>query len=1154
MPLKNPGHSKRHPMPNRKLSPIRCPVIATIGLLGGMVLATVGAGAAEPEKATTAPDGSPGSRVPDWDARGTGPLPWQGISCLDANEDGSLTAVGTIAPSGDPNVILIDGTGKVVRAQAAGQRWINQVALDSSSATVFALSTMPEGRAGDFCTVFACGAQVTALPGRLGQDDFALNLFHYGEHSNHCGAILRPTDEGGAAVFGNRILWFRGDGPKPSGEASFPRPQNAVTVSLATGPSGHVVVGCTGVLARDGEPQNNLWLLAPHGASPLWSRPVQAEVDPSPAPEKGLYGTPTLPDGKREELPQTDVRISAPLSVAIDGAPEPRRIAVADYQGWQRWIRSSASRREQNYGVRFTSGRPAITVYDAAGKVVRRFGPEQFAAAWLDLRFLAGGRQLVAYPHHWTSRGLAGQAILPADREARTASLLDVETGDVRPLVFPDAISDLAVSESGRVVAGCWNGRVYFLDAERWPPKPERNDPKSTVPLPPGIDVGGPSLVAINREGTRVLVATTNGVVRRFDREGREVWKNDLNQSVPRVPKPWVTDSRAEQIGPGVWQMPRGRVESDMGGQRVIEAPGGLILIEGHAGLSIEREWAAMEAAGLDPRRIKYVLATHEHGDHGPGAYLWRVLTGAQFVCSEEMAYSLQHHIPLCSGYGFHPPVPTDIRISQDIDLDLAGLKVRAVRLPGHTYGSMGWLFQKGDKKYVATGDLIMPDGVLGYAESINFSAADVLASLRKLESLRADVVLPGHGPWGNPDRYIAAGISVGRHVGWGKFPPEDPDRHFRLTQKNVLVAAWNIDAASADFGDIDGDGRPDAAIVAPSGEGTSVKLFLNKGGRFDLEPDREIPVPQVASCSKIRLRQLNDDRTADFLIGGTTAALLTSRGQWPDYEVELLNADSLNQLRTADVDGDGQRVPLVDRRFGAFEIVRRTAGGVQLVPMKPEVRGPYADLQAIDLNGDQKPDLVTSYGQVFLRQVGGRWPEQPSQSLPLPQPDDWCSLAVGDFNADKKPDVVLLSYGMKQPVAAVYSNTGEPAKPFRDRPDATLDLSRPGGPGNRAPPPGLLRDSPPVADWNGDGIDDLIIGRGQDNAVLILLGGKAGLDLTRSATINLDYRLHYETGLHVADYNADGRADLTALGYTNTGVGAGGPLAVYVWLQPQGP
>src|SRR5439155_2481864 len=310
----------------------------------------------------------------------------------------------------------------------------------------------------------------------------------------------------------------------------------------------------------------------------------------------------------------------------------------------------------------------------------------------------------------------------------------DIGTGKVSRLTFPDAISDVAVSERG-AVAGCWDGRLYLLS--------ETDLAKARRPA--GVAVGGPSLVRVSRDGSRVVAAGTGGVVRLLDAAGKERWQTDLNKSVRRGLKSWVDQARALSIAPGVWQLPGGRVESDLGGQRLIEAPDGLILIEAHAALSFESEWAAIKAVGLDPMRVKYVLTTHEHGDHSPGAYLWRVVTGAKFVCSEEMAYTLQHHIPQNTDYGLHPPVPTDIVIKKDTELDLAGLKVRAIRIPGHTAGSMAWHFEKSGKKFVAFGDLTMPLGVLGNAGSVNFSATDILSSLRKLNELEVDYVLPGH-------------------------------------------------------------------------------------------------------------------------------------------------------------------------------------------------------------------------------------------------------------------------------------------------------------------------------------------------------------------------------------------------------------------------
>ncbi len=510
--------------------------------------------------------------VPEWDRRGSGPLPWQGIACLDLNSDGRWLALGTIAPPGDPNVFLLDAEGKLVRTAEAGQRWLQQVAVDPTGQVLHALCTMPAGKASDFPTVFACGKQTVAIPPHLGEEGWPGNLFHYGDHSNHVGVNLRGFARGGVAVYSNRVLWLTSEDGKPESQVEFPRPANSVTVSLAAAESGHAVVGCSAHRKDGAVPESNLFLLAPGNRKPLWSRAVMSDTDKVNPPEKGRYGTPTLPDGKREELPQKDVPVFAPLSLALLGHDTPRLIAAADYPGWQRWIRSSATLREQHYGTRFEPARPTVTVYDSKGQLVRRFGPELFPRPlWVDLRFRGDGKYLLAYPHHWTCRGLAGQTILPADSEARTLFVLEVGTGKVRSVEFPDSISDLAASETGPVIAGCWDGNVYVLD----------EDCLSKGKLPSAIAVGGPSLVASSRDGARLVVASTAGEVRLLDRTGKEQWRKDLNRLVKPVLKPWVANARAQEIGRGVWQLPGGRVESDLGGQRVVEAPDGLILIEG---------------------------------------------------------------------------------------------------------------------------------------------------------------------------------------------------------------------------------------------------------------------------------------------------------------------------------------------------------------------------------------------------------------------------------------------------------------------------------------------------------------------------------------------------------------------------------------------
>jgi hypothetical protein len=199
--------------------------------------------------------------------------------------------------------------------------------------------------------------------------------------------------------------------------------------------------------------------------------------------------------------------------------------------------------------------------------------------------------------------------------------------------------------------------------------------------------------------------------------------------------------------------------------------------------------------------------------------------------------------------------------------------------------------------------------------------------------------------------------------------------------------------------------------------------------------------------------------------------------------------------------------------------------------------------------------DLLTSYGQLYRRRAGGgTFGKAPAARLPRGATKDWAFLAVGDFNGDGKPDAALFNYGMegKSTSARIFHGRGRKALTFGGKEDAVLPLSAllsSAKKSKEAFP--LVRDTPVVADWDGDGIDDLVVAHGQCDEVLVFLGDKkGGLSKGRVRRIALEYRVHYEHGVYVGDFNGDGKADLAVFGYTNTGVGAGGPLAVYIWLQ----
>jgi hypothetical protein len=452
----------------------------------------------------------------------------------------------------------------------------------------------------------------------------------------------------------------------------------------------------------------------------------------------------------------------------------------------------------------------------------------------------------------------------------------------------------------------------------------------------------------------------------------------------------------------------------------------------------------------------------------------------------------------------------------------------------------MSWAFAKDGRTYVATGDLLMPGGLLGYFGSMDFSAADVLASLRKLRELRPDEVLGGHG--GGPGAaFIGAGIAAGQATGWGKMTPEKPDPLYQFKQKNYMVAAWLLPIQAFACGDIDGDGKADLAVATPTGTGSTIRVFLNKGGSFAAKADFEIPVPGVHPAGRLRIAHVNDGKVADFLIAaeGEAAAAISRDGKLDWQVVPIRGVTRATQFLAGNVGPGGRKGLIIGSRFcqghnvawlgddGAFRI--RNAKAPDRI---------YFDLALADLNGDGKSDLIASCGDVLLRQPGGELPETPTFRLKPPAGElaGWVFMAVGDFNKDGWQDVVLLANGKDGVLAALYLNTHDPQRPFGEEPVAFT-----------VPDAAVLRDGPTVADWNGDGVPDLVLAAKDARGVRILLGDRRdGLKPDRIVSIPLDYTLHYDARIEVADINGDGLPDLVGWGLSPTGA-----AAVWVWLRP---
>jgi glyoxylase-like metal-dependent hydrolase (beta-lactamase superfamily II) len=182
-----------------------------------------------------------------------------------------------------------------------------------------------------------------------------------------------------------------------------------------------------------------------------------------------------------------------------------------------------------------------------------------------------------------------------------------------------------------------------------------------------------------------------------------------------------------------------------------------------------------LDAIGRDLEDIDAILLTHSHADHQGIAERVRNATGAT-------AYAHPLEIPALTGkaeggmppffkQGFRPFiyrfVAHGLRNGVARRLPVAGLtefadgevvdvpgKPRVVHVPGHTPGSCALHLEGRDILF--TGDALSTiDLLTGRAgpalppDFINESSAEALESLTRLEGLRAQTVLTGHGePW----------------------------------------------------------------------------------------------------------------------------------------------------------------------------------------------------------------------------------------------------------------------------------------------------------------------------------------------------------------------------------------------------------------------